>query len=190
MIKGVSLSGFLIKNDFDSKSKDDSRLSDKYDKTLNPFSTEYLNVFESQKKQKQKDSSAINRSTLSLHIAAYENSVEAAATDDKKQLLLLSSESSTKKTANICGKTWKGVKQLFSNSSSSMGAFEIPRQQNEDKVSEPEIMHFKSSQKLLNPNEEKATLKTKDERKKDKEKNEFEKLKEEANKLFKVNFID
>uniref|UniRef100_A0AC34G7D8 Uncharacterized protein n=1 Tax=Panagrolaimus sp. ES5 TaxID=591445 RepID=A0AC34G7D8_9BILA len=98
---------------------------------------------------KLKKDSAIKNSTLSLHIEAYENSIEnddsVAAVEDKNEGL--------KEFGLI--KKWKNVKQLFAFGSSSSSAiqspFEFPRQQKNEET-QPETMQFKASQKLLNPN--------------------------------------
>uniref|UniRef100_A0A914YVY7 RNA helicase n=1 Tax=Panagrolaimus superbus TaxID=310955 RepID=A0A914YVY7_9BILA len=90
------------------------------------------------------NSKLINRSTLSLHIAAYENSVENSnnENDDFGKL-----SKSNKKTS---GKTWKNIRSIFTGQTHD--SFEFPRQQ-ENQSSKPEVMQFKASQKLLNPNQ-------------------------------------
>uniref|UniRef100_A0AC35EXL6 Uncharacterized protein n=1 Tax=Panagrolaimus sp. PS1159 TaxID=55785 RepID=A0AC35EXL6_9BILA len=72
------------------------------------------------------------KSTLSLHIAAYENPNEAVASNlfDEKNVERLKKE-----------------KLFFTN------PFEFPRQQNENQRNEPEIMQFKTTQRLLSMEE-------------------------------------
>uniref|UniRef100_A0AC34GQY1 Uncharacterized protein n=1 Tax=Panagrolaimus sp. ES5 TaxID=591445 RepID=A0AC34GQY1_9BILA len=99
---------------------------------------------------KLKKDSAIKNSTLSLHIEAYENSIEndnsVASVEDKNQGL--------KESGFI--KKWKNVKQVFLVGSTQpsviQNPFELPRQQNND-ATKPDTMQFKASQKLLNPND-------------------------------------
>uniref|UniRef100_A0AC35GDD8 Uncharacterized protein n=1 Tax=Panagrolaimus sp. PS1159 TaxID=55785 RepID=A0AC35GDD8_9BILA len=85
----------------------------------------------------------VKGSTLSLHIAAYENSNEVANVQGKNEM---------EKTKNSIGKSWKDVIQFFNGSTptNQQAYFEIPRQQS-DHVGKPEIMQFKSSQKLSLP---------------------------------------
>uniref|UniRef100_A0AC35GQT3 Uncharacterized protein n=1 Tax=Panagrolaimus sp. PS1159 TaxID=55785 RepID=A0AC35GQT3_9BILA len=78
---------------------------------------------------KYKSGSNIKNSTLSLHISAYENSIEAATDFNDK-----------------CGKGWKNVNNLFV-SNIIQKPFEFPRQQ-EPNAMEPEFMQFKASQRL------------------------------------------
>uniref|UniRef100_A0AC35FHF7 Uncharacterized protein n=1 Tax=Panagrolaimus sp. PS1159 TaxID=55785 RepID=A0AC35FHF7_9BILA len=85
----------------------------------------------------------INKSTLSLHIEAYENSIETVASD------LFGNE-------NIVGlkkeKLGSIKKQCFTGSLKSRNPFEFPRQQNEDQKNKSEILQFKASQQLIGSN--------------------------------------
>uniref|UniRef100_A0AC34FDB7 Uncharacterized protein n=1 Tax=Panagrolaimus sp. ES5 TaxID=591445 RepID=A0AC34FDB7_9BILA len=77
----------------------------------------------------------LNSSTLSLRIAAYENSVEA--------IELVEPKNQPKTLQN---------KLLTSAFDSIKNPFEFPRQQENEEQKTPEVSQFKSSQKLLNPN--------------------------------------
>uniref|UniRef100_A0AC34GS99 PDZ domain-containing protein n=1 Tax=Panagrolaimus sp. ES5 TaxID=591445 RepID=A0AC34GS99_9BILA len=81
----------------------------------------------------EKDSS-VNNSTLSLHIAAYENS----------------SDSDGKKEEERGSKIKKQLKEVFPGF--IQYRYDIPRQQ-ENQKNESEMMQFKASQKLLDPNQ-------------------------------------
>uniref|UniRef100_A0A914PBI5 Uncharacterized protein n=1 Tax=Panagrolaimus davidi TaxID=227884 RepID=A0A914PBI5_9BILA len=78
-----------------------------------------------------------SKSTISLHIAAYENSNETAEFD-----LIGGKNKNGDKTIEI-------EKQFFT-SLKGQNSFEFPRQQN-NKVSEPKVSQFKASQRLLPP---------------------------------------
>uniref|UniRef100_A0AC34G583 Uncharacterized protein n=1 Tax=Panagrolaimus sp. ES5 TaxID=591445 RepID=A0AC34G583_9BILA len=129
----------------DSKARKNSKLWNKSDTKKLPF--DYLSVHNASDKEtlKQKDPKSANNSTLSLHIAAYENAIEAS--NDF-------SETEMKGTKSSLIKKLKNAKQIFDGSSSSVlqNPFEFPRQQENDDVKQPEVMQFKASQRLLNPN--------------------------------------
>uniref|UniRef100_A0AC34FRF5 Uncharacterized protein n=1 Tax=Panagrolaimus sp. ES5 TaxID=591445 RepID=A0AC34FRF5_9BILA len=85
----------------------------------------------------QKDSSEnLNTSTLSLHISAYDNSVEDSSLAFAK-----------------FNKEKEGIK--MNNKKSGLNSFEYTRQQ-KNQTGEPEVMQFKASQRLLNPNKSKT----------------------------------
>uniref|UniRef100_A0AC35F9L1 Uncharacterized protein n=1 Tax=Panagrolaimus sp. PS1159 TaxID=55785 RepID=A0AC35F9L1_9BILA len=104
---------------------------------------------ESQKSWKKDDllKNATNKSTLSLHIAAYENSIEASESE----------------FGGKNDKSLKNTKQSFAAASKFFfqNPFEFSRQQeSNEETKEPEISQFKASQKLLNPNESLTTTAT------------------------------
>uniref|UniRef100_A0AC35GJ84 Uncharacterized protein n=1 Tax=Panagrolaimus sp. PS1159 TaxID=55785 RepID=A0AC35GJ84_9BILA len=95
---------------------------------------------------------ATNNSTL--HISAYENSVDATALD--------SYDDKNDKTSNkqTMVKNWRNAKEFFIESPWTIqNPFEFPRQQS-DKVSKPEVSQFRASQHLYNPNGTNSTTTT------------------------------
>uniref|UniRef100_A0AC34GWE8 RING-type domain-containing protein n=1 Tax=Panagrolaimus sp. ES5 TaxID=591445 RepID=A0AC34GWE8_9BILA len=106
--------------------------------------------YESEERYEFNKSKSVNNSTLSLHIAEYENSaeVEAETNDGKTE----GTKREGAKTASI--KKWVASKEVFTASSYfTENPFEFPRQQ-EDRGNDPEVMQFKASQRLRNPNKE------------------------------------
>uniref|UniRef100_A0AC34FML4 Uncharacterized protein n=1 Tax=Panagrolaimus sp. ES5 TaxID=591445 RepID=A0AC34FML4_9BILA len=99
---------------------------------------------ESEEENGFKKSKSANNSTLSLHISAYENLVESN-TDDLSDGETEGSKNKNEKRDLI--KKWEISSLFFQN------PFEFPRQQN-DRGIRPEMMQFKASQRLRNPNEE------------------------------------
>uniref|UniRef100_A0A914PSE9 Uncharacterized protein n=1 Tax=Panagrolaimus davidi TaxID=227884 RepID=A0A914PSE9_9BILA len=87
-------------------------------------------------------SNTISGSTLSLHIAAYENSVETDSFNGSKNQDLQKG-----KFDSI-----KNEKQIFTAGTFVIeNTFEFPRQENEG-AKVPEVSKFKASQRLQNPN--------------------------------------
>uniref|UniRef100_A0AC34FTC3 Uncharacterized protein n=1 Tax=Panagrolaimus sp. ES5 TaxID=591445 RepID=A0AC34FTC3_9BILA len=139
-----------VENHYENDSYDLKKKKDfkeiKSEKTLSLNWSEYSEStnFKKQNFKNAGDSNA-SSSTLSLHIAFYENSIDSVAemTDENE---------GNEKKGQIMGLTKKWKNAIFGNTSSVLqDSFEFPRQQ-KDGPSTPEIAQFKASQKLLNPN--------------------------------------
>uniref|UniRef100_A0A914QST2 Uncharacterized protein n=1 Tax=Panagrolaimus davidi TaxID=227884 RepID=A0A914QST2_9BILA len=128
---------------------------------------ENLNIWNSedgvnQKKWKKnifKESNILSKSssTLSLHISAYENEASTATNESDSDTTLKAAKLDTKKS----GKTWKNVKQLFAQLPlTPISIYEFPRQQ-ESVPKTPEVMQFKTSQRLFNFNNDGGSPKVK-----------------------------
>uniref|UniRef100_A0A914QPY8 Uncharacterized protein n=1 Tax=Panagrolaimus davidi TaxID=227884 RepID=A0A914QPY8_9BILA len=144
---------------------EDKRKSQRWDKSSK---TETFNNAEDKQLLKDDISSNVNNSsTISLHIATYENSFEAAAVDSFDS----GEKGLTKKL------------QIAKQSSINQNPFEFSRQQQESNEStEPEISQFKASQKLFNPNKpENSETKMEDEEEIDKNSNYSEHKENEQN---------
>uniref|UniRef100_A0AC34FM02 Uncharacterized protein n=1 Tax=Panagrolaimus sp. ES5 TaxID=591445 RepID=A0AC34FM02_9BILA len=108
----------------------------------NKLPSENLSILDICDKKEGKHSDA-NNSTLSLHIAAYENSNEASNSSQEDEEDFKVKESGLTKQC-------KNAKQIFPDSP-LVFQIEFPRQ-HENRNMKPEMMRFKASQKLLNPN--------------------------------------
>uniref|UniRef100_A0A914PAG0 HAT C-terminal dimerisation domain-containing protein n=1 Tax=Panagrolaimus davidi TaxID=227884 RepID=A0A914PAG0_9BILA len=94
---------------------------------------------------KNGSSNATNNSTLSLHIADYEFTIESKVTPKEN-----AKTNASEQKCNLI-QQWKSVTKAWFQKSQNV--FEIPRQQ-EARDREPEILNFSSSQHLISPNEQ------------------------------------
>uniref|UniRef100_A0A914QLA4 Uncharacterized protein n=1 Tax=Panagrolaimus davidi TaxID=227884 RepID=A0A914QLA4_9BILA len=142
ILRGTAATYFKVSDDYEEKGKLQS-----WKKSSKASSFTTLNEDNVDLKNRWKNKNILNitnKSTLSLHISAYENSNEAARSDlfDDENIEGLKKE----KLGSI-----KTSKHCFTDR--LMNPFEFPRQQNENQRNEPEIMPFSVSQRLLNPNQ-------------------------------------
>uniref|UniRef100_A0A914YPB6 Uncharacterized protein n=1 Tax=Panagrolaimus superbus TaxID=310955 RepID=A0A914YPB6_9BILA len=125
----------------DNFSKNDSN---SWNKSKKHLKSSFFNIDQtSDEKDEFKKSKSANNSTLSLHIAAYENSIEATNESDgcEKEVETLSMV-----------KKWGNLNHRTCLTPNILNPFEIPRQQ--EHQGNPEVMQFKASQRLRNLNEE------------------------------------
>uniref|UniRef100_A0A914Q9W0 Uncharacterized protein n=1 Tax=Panagrolaimus davidi TaxID=227884 RepID=A0A914Q9W0_9BILA len=135
---GIAATNFTVSNDYEEKGKLRS-----WNKSSKASTFTTLNEDNNDLKKRWKNKNYLkitNKSTLSLHIAAYENSNEAIASDlfDDENIEGLKKE----KLGSI-----KTSKHCFIDR--LMNPFDFPRQQNENQRIEPEVAQFKASQRLL-----------------------------------------
>uniref|UniRef100_A0AC34GRQ6 Uncharacterized protein n=1 Tax=Panagrolaimus sp. ES5 TaxID=591445 RepID=A0AC34GRQ6_9BILA len=102
---------------------------------------------DSEEKDEFKKLKSINSSTLSLHIAAYENSIKPFSADSD-----YGKEESSKAKGGKAGLIRKQNAAKHFSSLFIQNPFEFPRQQENEGFKTPEIAQFKASQKLLNSN--------------------------------------
>uniref|UniRef100_A0AC35EU35 Uncharacterized protein n=1 Tax=Panagrolaimus sp. PS1159 TaxID=55785 RepID=A0AC35EU35_9BILA len=136
---------FVFTDNFEKQKNLQSKIVEHCLKNL-MLASKYDEAEEKIKNRWKKESSSATNSTLSLHIAAYENPVESFTNAfDKNE--------GFKKKGLI--EKWKNVKQIFAEPLQSFfqNLFEFPRQQKVGQVDDPEVMQFKASQRLLNPNQ-------------------------------------
>uniref|UniRef100_A0AC34F5I8 Uncharacterized protein n=1 Tax=Panagrolaimus sp. ES5 TaxID=591445 RepID=A0AC34F5I8_9BILA len=120
--------------------------SNSWNKSNKHLSTTFLNS--NQERDELNKSKSVNSSTLSLHISAYENSIEA------KNDTLNDAEKGHEKGAIIGLIKKLRISNDFADGSTSLiqNPFEFSRQQ-DDQANRHEMMNFKASQRLLNPNQ-------------------------------------
>uniref|UniRef100_A0AC35ERN9 Exophilin 5 n=1 Tax=Panagrolaimus sp. PS1159 TaxID=55785 RepID=A0AC35ERN9_9BILA len=108
---------------------------------LNILKFNYKTEKEQETKRKNKNFLNTNKSTISLHISASKNSIEAAASDSFES-----------KNLGLKPNKINSNKQVFYDSV-IQNPFEFPRQQAGGRKTDPELSQFKASQRLLNPNQ-------------------------------------
>uniref|UniRef100_A0AC34FRV2 Uncharacterized protein n=1 Tax=Panagrolaimus sp. ES5 TaxID=591445 RepID=A0AC34FRV2_9BILA len=121
-------------------------------KTTNS-SFHYTNETSLKKEDRSNDfDKIVNNSTLSLHITAYENSVEEVNVN----LLIGEKAKRQHKDLRIVNNWKKRFEALTESTSVFENPFEFPRQAKENGNIHPELMQFKASQRLVNPNNNKT----------------------------------
>uniref|UniRef100_A0A914Q564 Uncharacterized protein n=1 Tax=Panagrolaimus davidi TaxID=227884 RepID=A0A914Q564_9BILA len=137
ILRGTAATDFIVSDNYKEKGKL------QYSKT-STFTT--LNEDNNDLKKGWKNKSFLNitnKSTLSLHIAAYENLNEAVASD-----FFYGNENIDRLKKEKLGSI-KTSKHCFTDRLILMNPFEFQRQQNENHRNKPENMQFKASQRLL-----------------------------------------
>uniref|UniRef100_A0AC34FP19 Histone-lysine N-methyltransferase n=1 Tax=Panagrolaimus sp. ES5 TaxID=591445 RepID=A0AC34FP19_9BILA len=142
---------------YDSQILSNDLQTRKESKTWNPFSKNNLpsndmNIDSGFEKKELKDKKYfssnpnVNSSTLSLHIVAYENYHEVSSNQNDK------CEKKEKEDKGEIGMI-KQMKQLFVTLIfAETNPFEFPRQKEDDQDEVPEVIKFKATQKVFNPN--------------------------------------
>uniref|UniRef100_A0AC35GNI0 Uncharacterized protein n=1 Tax=Panagrolaimus sp. PS1159 TaxID=55785 RepID=A0AC35GNI0_9BILA len=130
--RGTAATNLIVSDNYKENEK-----SQLWDKSFKASSFTTFNEDKSDLKKRWKNKNILNitnKSTISLHITAYENSNETVASDlfDDENIEGLKKE----KFGSI-----KTSKQ-FSDSLKSRNPFEFPRQQDEDEKNKPEVMQF------------------------------------------------
>uniref|UniRef100_A0AC34FLF1 Uncharacterized protein n=1 Tax=Panagrolaimus sp. ES5 TaxID=591445 RepID=A0AC34FLF1_9BILA len=127
--------------------KDSRKVSTSWNNSSKQLTSTVLNLDRDSKEIGEfKKAKNINNSTLSLHIAAYENSITSDDSDGVERESL-----KAKDEKSGFAKKWETSNHLV-NLSIIQNPFEFPRQQ-DDRAGYPDLMQFRASQRLLNPNQ-------------------------------------
>uniref|UniRef100_A0AC35F5U4 Uncharacterized protein n=1 Tax=Panagrolaimus sp. PS1159 TaxID=55785 RepID=A0AC35F5U4_9BILA len=125
---------YYVSENYEEKEKSESWNKSSEISTLNEENND------SKKRWKNKNTlNAMNKSTISLHISAYENSIASDLFDGENIERLKKDKLGSINT----------FKQSFTGVFKSQNPFEFPRQQSGDQKNKPEVMQFKKSQRLL-----------------------------------------
>uniref|UniRef100_A0AC34FBM5 Uncharacterized protein n=1 Tax=Panagrolaimus sp. ES5 TaxID=591445 RepID=A0AC34FBM5_9BILA len=148
-IKTATLTKVSDSNDYQNQSINDSWQTS--NKRLYPNPSEYSNLHKPPKDEyndEKKKEDVKNSSTLSLHISAYENTVEDGNQNEKENSDKTDANAKKPKKGKV-SRAFKSIKNLFTGSPSKefSKTFTFPEQS-----CTSETMEFKSSQKLLDPN--------------------------------------